>query len=507
MRSIPLAGIIIFICLEVFSALFFCGQTACSHSPIAVKTDSIPLVIKENNERIKLINPTFLGGITRNYYGDSLPDKLDIIYTVLLGRGETIVNKEKGVDLWSGAGWTGQPLIVEENGEAFLIIGAYDHNLKKIRISNGEIVWQYLFDDIIKGTGTIWHNPDASCPEMEYIIMQGSRLGVENSLASRIVPSYRGISLKTGKALWKFNSKRTDSYSRDVDGSAIVINDTAYIGLENGIFTVICPGPNDVFLQNGMIQPYVKQELMLYEKADRARHGGNLVTESSPCFLRGHIYLTSGSGHVYGYDIKKKVLDWDFYIGSDMDGSPVVTSDSCILVSVEKQYIPGRGGVFKLDPSLPPEKAVKWFFPVNDNKFADWEGGIIGSPSVNDRTIITDYPAIVAFAAIDGHLYVVNQNKTVEGKTETGPDGKTKYPTPQLIFKYKIGESISTPIIIGNRLLTAGYDGIYLFGFDKYLQFTLLDKKDMGCEATPFAYKKRVYIASRNGKLYCLGQK
>ena len=31
------------------------------------------------------------------------------------------------------------------------------------------------------------------------------------------------------------NSKKTKCYSRDVDGSAVVVNDTCYIGIENGI--------------------------------------------------------------------------------------------------------------------------------------------------------------------------------------------------------------------------------------------------------------------------------
>jgi outer membrane protein assembly factor BamB len=210
---------------------------------------------------------------------------------------------------------------------------------------------------------------------------------------------------------------------------------------------------------------------------------------------------------VYGYNIKKKCIDWDFFIGSDMDGSPVVTSDSCILVAVEKQYINGPGGIFKLDPSKKPEKAVEWFFPTGDFTFSDWEGGVIGSASVSHRTQLAGYPEIAAFSAIDGNLYVVHQDKTVAGKKAIGPDGKQSFDVPQLLFRYKTGPSISTPIIIGNRILAAGYGGIYLFEFDKYMHFSLLSHQPFGCESTPFAYRGRVYIASRNGNLYCLGSK
>jgi outer membrane protein assembly factor BamB len=506
MKSATIFGLAIVIVVFLSLVLVFWPARTADPSQTRFSGDTIAIHSNLPGSKIRLINSTFLGGVTRNYYGDRLPSKLNEIWSVVLGQGETVVTKEKGVEKWSGAGWTGQPLIVEENGEAFLIIGAYDHHLKKFRVSNGELIWQYAYDDIIKGTGTIWHNPNARCPELEYVILQGSRLGVGNSLSAQTIPSYRAISLKTGKAIWKFNIRHTRSYSRDVDGSALVVGDTVYIGLENGIFTVFNADPNDISIQDGLLQPDVKRELMLYEKQDIDHHGGNLVTESSPCLLNGHIYVTSGSGHVYGYNIKKKTIDWDFPTGSDMDGSPVVTSDSCILIPVEKQYIQGRGGILKLDPHLQPAKSVKWFFPTADRKFADWEGGIIGSASVNYRTLIPGFPEVAAFTAIDGYLYVVHQNITVPGKLEAGPDGQTKYPVPQLLFKYKTGPAISTPILIGDRLLAAGYNGIYLFGFDKYMHFTLLDKKDYGCEASPFAYKGRVYIASRNGKLYCFGE-
>lgn len=49
------------------------------------------------------------------------------------------------------AGWTGQPLLIKENGEPYLIQGASNHH-KKIRAKTGKLIWQYKFDDVIKGT-------------------------------------------------------------------------------------------------------------------------------------------------------------------------------------------------------------------------------------------------------------------------------------------------------------------------------------------------------------------
>jgi hypothetical protein len=38
------------------------------------------------------------------------------------------------------------------------------------------------------------------------------------------------------------------------------------------------------------------------------------------------------------------------------------------------------------------------------------------------------------------------------------------------------------------------------------MKFTLLDKAPINCEATPVAIDGCIYIASRDGFLYCLGE-
>jgi len=324
--------------------------------------------ITANSKNIDLLIPTFLGNWQRNYYGNEAPDKLNILWRTYLGKGKTVISKKIGEKEWAGTGWTGQPLIIREDSDLFLILGCYDHKLKKINAQSGKIIWQYMFDDVIKGTATIWENTGARNKEEKFVILQGSRRGLEKDLYSKIVPSYRGISYDTGKELWRMNISHTASYSRDVDGSAVVLNDTAFIGLENGLFTVFSPDPKLVYKNS----PAIYQQIKLYNKNDIRRHGGNLVTESSPAKLNDHLYITSGSGHVYGYNLKSRQIDWDFYIGSDIDGSPVVTSDGCLIVTVEKQYIPGQGGVFKLDPARKPDEAVVWYFPTENDSLLSW---------------------------------------------------------------------------------------------------------------------------------------
>lgn len=500
----PFLRAIFFLSFVISINLISCKpDTEASKSQLS-KIDSI-LIEKREYQKVRILIQTFLGNFQRNYYGDSAPAKLDLIWEFDLGTGETRVGAE--TKKWSGAGWTGQPLLVREDTTFYLIQGSYDHTLKKINAFTGELVWQYQYDDVVKGTGTIWNTSNEEDEFNQFVILQGSRQGLANSLSSEIVPSYRAISYLTGEELWRFNSKRTESYSRDVDASALILNDTAYIGLENGIFMAFDPNYKTANLKDGILQPKVFFTDSLYEKSDNAKHGGNLVTEASPSILGDKIYISSGSGHIYGFNLKTKKIDWDFYTGSDIDGSPVVTNDSCIIVAIEKQYIAGNGGILKLDPSKEPKDAVIWYFPTGNKEFATWSGGVIGSVGINDfYNKNNKYPSIAAFVGIDGNMYIVNHKEIDSTKTVLGFDNTTRYPTPKLIMKVETGPSISTPIIVNNRLIAATYDALYLYEFDENLNFTQLDMKIYSAiESTPIVYNGRLYVACRNGLLYCLG--
>ncbi len=451
-----------------------------------------------------IINKTFLGNEKRNFYGNYAPSHLNIKWTHLLGTGKTWVGTIHKT--WSGAGWTGQPLMIKSNDTLYIVQGAYDHNLKKIRVSDGKLIKQFQFDDVIKGTGTVWQNPNPANEQDIFYILQGSRKGAMYGSDAPVVPSYKAISFSTFKKTWIYNSVKMRSYSRDVDGSALILNDTAYLGLENGLFIVFDPNPNNAVMRDGYLQPVIYDVDTLFFTEDANTHGGNFVTESSPSYLNGYVYVVSGSGHVFGYNIKKKEIDWYFTTGADMDGSAVVTYDDCLIITIEKEYIPGKGGAMKINPALPPDECVVWFFPTETKTHAHWAGGVIGSASVNDFYAADTMPHLSAFIAIDGYLYVVKHDKVDKTKQVDGPLLKNKYYMPELAFKYKTGPSISTPIIVGDKLIAPTYEGLYLFQFDKELNFKLLQCQVLSSfEATPFVWDGRIYVACRDGNLYCFG--
>ncbi|MCD6336961.1 MAG: PQQ-binding-like beta-propeller repeat protein, partial [Candidatus Marinimicrobia bacterium] len=385
-----------------------------------------------------------------------------------------------------------------------MIQGALDHHLKKIDASNGNIIWEYEFPDAIKGTGTLWESSTG-----RLMIIQGSRRGPKYSTWSKNLYPLRAVSYKNGEEIWRYHLQRGVSYSVDVDGTPLIIKDTLYLGLENGYFVVFDPEPAAAESYEQYLRPRTLEKHPLFHQDDKNTHGQNLITESSPAKLGNHIYVVSGAGHVYGYNLISRKIDWDFYIGADMDGSATITYDNCILVSVEKQYIEGRGGVFKLDPSKPADSScVLWYFPTgNDTKAnASWDGGVIGTATVNDLSKSENTPYLAGISAIDGYLYLVKHDQ-IDTAMTWGPNLKYRFPKPKLFASRWIGQSISTPLFIEDRIIAASYSGISLFEIDDEQKLRRLERRYIGgVESTPFVYNKRIYVGSRDGYLYCLGE-
>ena len=471
------------------------NKTQVKAAPITETADAI---IEHKNRNYEIIVGSFLGDDKRCYYGEDPPSSLNLIWKCWLGGAKShMIYNLSGSNMRYGAGWTGQPLLFKEKEKLFLLQGSFDYNLRKIDASNGNVEWKYSFDDAIKGTGTLYLNKNSESEESRFIVLQGSRQSARSEY------NFRGISVISGEELFRMKVERTKSYSRDVDGSALIVGDTAYIGLENGIFKVFNPVNRNVAEKGKFYEPEVYNSINLYSPKDISRIGGNIITESSPVYLDGRIYISSGSGNVYGYNIAKGEIDWEYFIGSDLNGSAVVTEDSCLLIPVEKQFIAGNGGLLKLDPRKKPEDALVWYFSVGNLKMLSWDGGVIGSASINDKYKSPNTKSLAAFNGIDGYLYVVDY-KSSDGVANSF-DGKTTVNKPELIFKYKTGSSISSPIIFKDKLISCGYGGIYLFEFDENYNFTLIEKKDYYFEATPVVYNGKVFVASKDGWLYCFG--
>ena len=493
-----------------------------------------PPPIQKRGDGVKV--STFLGDETRRLYGLGPPPKqLSLIWKTTIGSGLTSGVRKKGDKpskpikpaTWSGTGWTGQPTIVKDRSRLYLVVGGFDHNLHKIDLTTGKVVWEYPFDDIIKSSPTVIEDPHPASRDDRYLVLAGSRRGYPSGFTDPSLAPYRAVSLGTGKEVWRLPVPLTASYSRDVDGSGFYLKGRMYSGVESGWFYKLDPFATRAW--NGYQTPdIIASRLLLGDPGDAAAHGGNLVLEASPSLLDDVVYISSGAGHVYGMRRSDLKVVWDYKTGSDLDGTSVPTAAGKLLVPVEKQYISGHGGVLMLDPSKDPAESVVWFFPTGDRTVGDWEGGVVGSVAVNDAYDPWGRrPRLAAFIAIDGNLYVVSQNRTSgEGP---GPNGDGPWPTPQVVAKFYVGGGIGTPIMVDDSIVAAGYDDkVHLYditykqaakgaagalkspGGDWYT-VTVEEKSTFtgggAFESTPVMWNGKVFIGSRDGSLYCLGDK
>ena len=471
---------------------------------------------------------TFLGNSTRRFYGiGPVPEQLRVIWKAEIGSGKTSgTASSKGAVTWAGTGWTGQPTLVRDKGKLYLLIGGFDHGLRKIDAATGKTVWRYEFPDVIKGTNTVWIDENAPTADGRIRVVCGSRRGTDANLYSSLeaVTPVRCVSFETGKEIWRLPVPHTESYSRDADGSALYHKGRLYQPLESGNLYGIDPNFTSPLGEHR--QPLVVSQALLYGKADVSAHRGNVVLEGSPCVIGQTLYIEAGSGHVYGLSLPELKTVWDFKTGSDMDSTAVATRDGFLLCGIEKQYIKGKGGVIKLDPRKLPEQAAVWYLPTGDRHFVDWDGGVIGSVAVNDESDPDKTrPPLAAASGIDGNLYLFSQNQT-KG-TALSFDGATQLPTPVIVAKRNIGGSISTPLIVEDHVIAAGYDAkvhVYRIVYDakdgsgvplktrdgRTVKVSLVETDSIALgasiESTPIVWNGRIYIGCRDGKLYCLGK-
>lgn len=127
----------------LFTIVFLFGIQILFFSFAAKHTSWAPLknnsfIDRSKEDSIEIKVGTFLGNDSRNYYGDSIGNRIDIIWKTYIGKGTTIVTASKGVEEWSGAGWTGQPLIVKQKDKIYLLQGSFRSSIEKLMLPQGK---------------------------------------------------------------------------------------------------------------------------------------------------------------------------------------------------------------------------------------------------------------------------------------------------------------------------------------------------------------------------------
>jgi outer membrane protein assembly factor BamB len=432
---------------------------------------------------------TFRGNATRTYYGKGpLPRHPVVLWKYPASGGMCSTSTDNhGKRTWCGTGWTGQPnVIASKHGKKIEVrFGAYDGHYHFLDGRTG----QPLRPDLV--TGDLAKGSATSDPDGYPLYYGGSR---DNFL--RVVAMDR----PTPTVLWSFDSipQRGALWNNDWDGTPLVIGDYLLEGGENSWFYVIRLYRHYDSKHLVQVNPKVVMAVPGFDDQLLSDLGDHDVSiEGSPAFdpNTGVVYFANSGGLVQGWDIGKVLKGgtkyrrvFRFWDGDETDATAVIDPKGFLYVARHtSSNVPTRpqtrdhqiGSLVKLDPRKPNDP-VEWSTQLGG---FEPDGGILGTPALKDGVVYTTFTE-GGWAAVSAKTGKVLSTTTLPGPTWM------------------------SPVPIGHQLLVGDCNGV-LHDFDvsnpkhpKELWTVTLG----GClESTPAVWKGTIWLGSRDGAMYAIG--
>ena len=427
---------------------------------------------------------TFRGNPSRSYYGvGPVPTKApQVLDTFPPDEPMCMSSSNLGeTKVWCGMGWTGQPLVFDKDGRRWVVFGGYDGHVHFMDGVTGErILPDVPTGDLIKGTGTI--DPDGN--PLVYI---GSRDNLFRIIAFD----------RPGQAevLWTLDANDPSyatMWNDDWDSSPAVIGDYVIIGGENSRWYVV--KINRGVDANGLVtvDPQVVFTAPAWDDqllADLAGYEQKTSVESSMTVVGDTVYFVTSGGLLQGWDVsgvedgREPERVFRFWTGDDADATVVADDEGYLYVASEYENGTARsqevGQLVKIDPSKPNDPVV---WSVQDTGVRP--GGIWGTPAVMDDTVYV--------GTNGGRLLGVHRDS-----------GKIRWEKtlPPPVW--------GSPVVVDDVLLIGDCNGDF-HAYD--VSNSKIDPPELwsvnleGCiEATPAVWDGRIYVGSRAGHLYILG--
>jgi outer membrane protein assembly factor BamB len=421
---------------------------------------------------------TFRGSPTRSYYGEGpVPASPKVLWSYPGSSGGMCAESAVGAEtkVWCGTGWTGQPSVFERGGRTWVVFGAYDRMVHFVDYHTGEdILPPFPTGDIIKGSVSV--DPDGMP-----LVYSGSRDNKLHVIAiDRAAPT----------ELWSLDAGAVSpvKWNDDWDGSPLVLGDYLYVGGENSQFHVV--KLNRATGAGGMVQ--VAPELVFNTPgwddellASLTTRQNDVSIEGSVAYREGVVYFANSGGLVQGWDVSGLEEGRDpsrvfrFWAGDDVDASVVIDDEGFLYVAVENERGTSRsaevGQLVKLDPRR-TDNPVVW--SLKD------AGGFWATPAL--------YKDVVIAASDGGTVYAVDrQTGAVRWQFQLPP------PTWQ------------SAVVVDDTLIQGDCEG-RLHAYD--VSDTNVAPPERwsvqleGCiESTPAVWQGRVFVGTRGGRFYALG--
>ena len=424
---------------------------------------------------------TFRGNPSRSYHGAgpvprTLPTVLLRFPDEPMCRTSSNLGETK---VWCGMGWTGQPLIAEREERRWAIFGGYDGNIHFMDALTGErILPDVETGDIIKGTPTL--DPDGFP-----LVYSGSR----DDLLRVIAIDRPG----QAEVLWTLDSEAVppNLWNDDWDSSPIVLGDYLVTGSESSRFWVIKLNRSyDRVTKQVQVAPEVVFTTPVWDQEALTANGDDRASvESSVAVYRDTAYFGTSAGLIWGFDLSAlrtggaPVQTFRFYTAGDNDPTPVIDDTGMLYIAGEfDRDLPRArevGQLTKVDPSNAVNPIV-WTFSETTRV----GGGIYGTPAIVGSSVLV---------TSDGGRVIALDRATGAMKWEM------RLPGPLW----------ASPVVVDDVLLVGDCDGFF-HAFDVSNPDVVPPKLwtiELGSciEATPAVWDGRIYLGTRGGHLFVLG--
>jgi outer membrane protein assembly factor BamB len=423
---------------------------------------------------------TFRGNPQRAYHGSGPVPSAPIVGWSAgpFCRSSTAKHETKE---WCGAGWTGQPAVVERGGRTWVIFNAYDGAVHFHDARTGEqLLEPFVTGDIIKGSVTV--DPDGFP-----LVYTGSRDDHFRVLALDR-PGGRAIEL------WRLGADAVSPtmWNDDWDGSALVLDDWLLEGGENSQFHVV--RLNRAIGADGLVTvapelvfhtPGWDEQLLRDLAGNRSR---DVSIENSVAVHDDTAYFANSGGLVQGWDLSPlrtggtPTRTFRYWAGDDIDASIVIDDEGMLYVGVEYERGTARarevGQVIKLDPQRADDPLV-------------WSVKDLGTPPTGVWSTLALHRGVVIATTDGGRVLGID-----------AADG-------EILWERRLpGPLWQSPVVVDDVLVLGDCAGV-LRGFDvsdpRVEPVPRWEVALGGCiEATPAVWDGWIHLATRGGRFFAL---
>lgn len=422
---------------------------------------------------------TFKGNPTRTFNGTGpVPVAPRVLWTYPNQRmcGESSEYGE--VRTWCGTGWVGQPAVFERDGRTWVVFGAYDYKIHFVDGMTGEeIIPPFPTKDLAKGTVTV--DPDGYP-----LVYHGSR---DNML--RVI-AFDGAA---PRELWSFDGRiEARRWNNDWDAAPLILNDTLIEGGENSWFFGFTLNRGYAADGSVTVAPVEKFRVPGFDDQLLRDLGDDRVSLESAVAVYGDTaYLNSSGGLLQGWDISsirtgvgEVTRTFRFWTGDDSDATTVIDEEGFLYVGVEVDRNLRRarevGQLLKVDPRVTAEGVdpVVWRVDVNNGV----DSGTWSTPAFHENLVI--------WPTKPGKVYGIDRS------------------TGAIVWTIKVsGPVLSSPLVVDDTLILGDGAGQLRAWSLSNGEPSLLWEISLSAniEASPAIWNGRIYVGSRSGFFYAVG--